>query len=444
MKRRFSTEAARDALRRRLLRAVFTALLSTLFGITGASCSISDPGLKTPDGGAGMDAGATSAGGGTGTGGTVIGNGGAMAGGGAIAAGGIVQAGGSPVTMPTGKPDASAPPQDSGTGPSDGGAEDACVPNACGGCGALLGAPDSPCGKCGKYVCAADKRSVTCSDPGLNACNGCGTLAAAPGASCGTCGTYVCSANKSNVSCSDPGTTNSCPTWCTSHPAPSGVAASDYQCIDFDNGFPASSTWVLFQRNNGTYSRSTARASSTPASLAMTVGDVSDPSKPDTAEWTWNNTGSAPIKSVNISMEISPATLLSLAPAWTGQIDLACFHSGSNFICLSYTYGEVTSWSSSYVGLLLNVDYSGGIAFHNDCQVTKDLTRNIWNTVQITATWSTGALQVLVNGTNAVSNCTAGFDPDTNASIWYGMDTSGGVSVPYSMYYDNIQVTVRR
>jgi len=38
----------------------------------------------------------------------------------------------------------------------------------------------------------------------LNACEGCGVLSGTPGASCGSCGTYACSADKTSVSCSEP------------------------------------------------------------------------------------------------------------------------------------------------------------------------------------------------------------------------------------------------
>ncbi|HMJ56989.1 MAG TPA: hypothetical protein VK540_33200, partial [Polyangiaceae bacterium] len=57
-------------------------------------------------------------------------------------------------------PDATTPPDvviDAG---------DACAINACGGCGPLSATPGTSCGQCGTYVCAADKLSVTCNDPG--------------------------------------------------------------------------------------------------------------------------------------------------------------------------------------------------------------------------------------------------------------------------------------
>jgi alpha-tubulin suppressor-like RCC1 family protein len=93
-----------------------------------------------------------------------------------------------------------SPPND-----TDAGSNDACTPNACGGCAVLAGIPGARCGSCGTYVCSADKNSVACdNDPGLNACGGCGTLSGVPGTACGSCGTYVCSPDKASVACDHP------------------------------------------------------------------------------------------------------------------------------------------------------------------------------------------------------------------------------------------------
>jgi alpha-tubulin suppressor-like RCC1 family protein len=54
------------------------------------------------------------------------------------------------------------------TAPRDATSEtgDACIVNACGGCGPLGATPGTPCGQCGTYVCSGDKTSVACDDPG--------------------------------------------------------------------------------------------------------------------------------------------------------------------------------------------------------------------------------------------------------------------------------------
>jgi alpha-tubulin suppressor-like RCC1 family protein len=67
---------------------------------------------------------------------------------------------------PPGSPDGGGGNLDSGDvlTPADAGT-DACTLNACGGCGVLAGVPGASCGSCGKYVCSADKSSVTCDHP---------------------------------------------------------------------------------------------------------------------------------------------------------------------------------------------------------------------------------------------------------------------------------------
>lgn len=42
---------------------------------------------------------------------------------------------------------------------------EACAPNECGGCAALLASPGTPCGQCGMYVCGGEGESVYCQDP---------------------------------------------------------------------------------------------------------------------------------------------------------------------------------------------------------------------------------------------------------------------------------------
>jgi hypothetical protein len=143
-------------------------------------------------------------------------------------------------------------------------------------------------------------------------------------------------------------------------------------------------------------------------------------------------------------MDLNPAYSFDVASSWTGDIDLACFRTGSNIICLSFTFGGTTSFSDDYVGLLVNIDYGGGFPYHLDCQVTKDLTRNVWSTVTLSGSTSDGTIAVTVNGANALSGCTASFDPDTKSYSWYGMNTSGNTSFPFFMNYDDVQVTVRR
>jgi hypothetical protein len=86
--------------------------------------------------------------------------------GGSAGTGGTGGAGGSAGTGGTGGAKGGA-----GGAAPDSGTQDGCPVNACGGCGVLAGAPNASCGSgCGKYVCSADKSSVSCSDPAAGGC----------------------------------------------------------------------------------------------------------------------------------------------------------------------------------------------------------------------------------------------------------------------------------
>jgi len=312
--------------------------------------------------------------------------------------------------------------------------------NNCGSCGNTCGGGQ----QCVNGSCACPSGTINCGGTcqTANKCGGCGTLAGAPGTACGTCGTYACNAAGTAVTCNDPGTTNSCPTWCSSQSAPSGIAASDYQCIDFDNGLPPSSTWSPTLGNKGSLSRSTAAFDSSPASLSLGVSAISDSSMPDTATLSWNDVGSTSITSVTISAAIDPTTIISLGTSWTGAINLMCLTAGDNDVCLLYTYGNSFDFSSSYVGLYVEMVFSGGIGLAKDCPVSANLTTNIWNAVQLSAT-SAGNVQVTVNG--STTTCSGyNFDPGMTANVAVGLVTSGGTAVPWGAYYDNVQTWVGR
>lgn len=270
-----------------------------------------------------------------------------------------------------------------------------------------------------------------------NACGGCGALTASPGSACGTCGTYACGSDHSSVNCNDPGATNSCPTWCTQHPAPSGVAASDYQCVDFDNGLPSGSVWASSISGGGSLARSTARASSAPASLftAVTVSSGSD-----TATLTWNDVGSAAISSVSASMAVNPGAPVGIVSS--ESMKLLCISTGLNDACLEYAEGDTSGGTPAYNGLELSWFYNGAAAMTAFCRLGVDLSTNLWNSVKLGVTLGTGAISVMVNGTSpACPCCSAAFSSDTVAKITLG---PGSSTLAWTGYIDNVQATIAR
>ncbi len=314
------------------------------------------------------------------------------------------------------------------------------------------------CGSCGMACTVGGQQCVggacacpgseincggTCTSP--NSCGGCGTLNPAPGGPCGTCGTYVCGASKTSVTCNDPGTTNSCPTWCSSQPAPSGVLASDYQCVDFDNGLPGASTWPQTVSGSGALARSTAAADSAPDSLAVSVTGSSD-----VATLSWNDVGSTPVKSYSAIFGINPMT--NFVHASGGNIELACINTGSNSTCLySTNNGTDANGNTGFTGISAFSDYNGGEVAQGPCELSvTSLNPNVWNTVEIDMTvgtasggTTTGQGQILINGTVANSSCVGVFMNSTTVNFVLGPEATDA-TFGWSGYIDNIRVSVKR
>ncbi|HLK35647.1 MAG TPA: hypothetical protein VKU41_02770, partial [Polyangiaceae bacterium] len=255
----------------------------------------------------------------------------------------------------------------------------------------------------------------------VNACSGCGALSATPGAACGTCGTYVCTTDKTAVTCNDPGTTNNCPTWCTSHPAPSGVAATDYACADFDKGVLPSG-WTQTKSGSASLSVSMARANSTPDSLLTSVTANSA----DVATLAFSPApGAASITSLSLSAEIDPVTAAQIVPTGSPGMDLLKISCGGNTVHLGYTEQgtDPSGGSNPYTGLYVYWVVVAGAAVAGMCPVTANLNLNVWNAVELDLDISNlGAISVIINGTTATSGCAASNSTDTVATMTVGLN----------------------
>jgi hypothetical protein len=245
------------------------------------------------------------------------------------------------------------------------------------------------------------------------------------------------------VSCNDPGTNNMCPTWCTSQAVPSGVAASDYQCVDFDNGLPSSSTWPQTLTGSGALSRSTAAADSSPDSLAASISGSDD-----NAAITWNDVGSKAVTSYSVSVAINPNN--SLVHGSGGNIQLLCVNTGSNSTCVYYTNGGTdANGNSGFTGISAYSDYNGNSVIFGPCELSViSFNTNLWNTVEIDMTISSGSGavsgtgKILINGAVANSNCAGAFMNSTTLNVVVGPEATSA-SFPWSGYFDNIVVAVK-
>jgi hypothetical protein len=274
-----------------------------------------------------------------------------------------------------------------------------------------------------------------------NACGGCGALSAQPGTACGTCGTYVCSADKSSVHCNDPGSTNMCPTWCTSQMPPSGVAAADYQCVDFDKGIPPAGTWAQAQTHSATFALSTASAVSSPNSLLAMAPAAADSTSAGAATLSWTDVGSKPITAITVSAQINPKMLEGVSSSWGGAYQVLCakFNGSDSSACLEYTVD-----SSNKPALQIEYSYTNGAAVAGKCPITGSWTANVWNAAELSVAQSTGTVVATVNGTATMCTSTLNPSPDTSATVAIGLAASAPTGLAWSNYCDNVIAYVNR
>ena len=241
-------------------------------------------------------------------------------------------------------------------------------------------------------------------------------------------------------------TTGGAAAWCATQTIPTGVAAADYQCVDFDNGLPPVATWPRTLTNSGTMQLTTARAASAPNSLVVTVPGADTFQTQATATATWNVTGADPITRVSLWASLSPPQIAGPTPDWTGYVSLLCASFGYGEACLLYTRGaDVIDPSVAYTGYFLSLMYSGGPAYLNFCAVpsTGKMTPNTWTKVELRITkGSPSTVQVFFDGAEAVT-CTSTFSDDTVAKFTFGEEASY-VMPGWTMHYDNIAAAVYR
>lgn len=230
----------------------------------------------------------------------------------------------------------------------------------------------------------------------------------------------------------------SCQSYCDQRSAPTGVLASDWQCLDFDRS--ATLPWPATTQS-ATAATTTSPAYSLPRSFESSYSGAAGATRGTIA---WTATGPTNITKMTVSMRVNPERLATPTPPFSGRIDLLCLTSSGFKECLSYTnldtlYPITGSPISNYTGYFVHIELTGGAAFLYDCQLSGSLTWNSWNTVQFDAV-NNGAVRF--NGTN-VGQC-ADEVSDTAATVAVGLWQNGSTAAGWGVYYDNIEVTVER
>ena len=119
------------------------------------------------------------------------------------------------------------------------------------------------------------------------------------------------------------------------NPAPAGVAATDYGCVDFDTGLPPENKWERIESDGHALTTTETKAKSPPASLLL------DPASTNNFDefLQWTSVGGDPITSVTLTFELNPKSFGGPQPAWSGDITIAEFRLGIGSVSLRYTHG---------------------------------------------------------------------------------------------------------
>jgi hypothetical protein len=235
---------------------------------------------------------------------------------------------------------------------------------------------------------------------------------------------------------------------------PGGVAASDYQCLDFDEGpFPPSG-WTQVITPPGSVTRTTSPFFSSPSSFQSVCPLDEGVEGRATFDWTTTATGSA-VRSVSVTAMMNPLTP-SFSTGWPDFVDLVCvaFTDQWSFACLSYTYGNTArAWqSSAYSGLFLRFQYTVDDArYVDECPVSGTFSANVWSSTEFRVTTATGNIEAVINGTT--STCVSSIAapaPSTVPFVWLGSKAGyfgrvpGEGSAGWTTFFDNVVVAVRR
>jgi hypothetical protein len=263
------------------------------------------------------------------------------------------------------------------------------------------------CSSCAATMQACDKTNGQCTCTPASCPDGCCSGSACvpypnqgdsacgkSGAACAPCesGKY-CDANGACLTS----------TWCKTQAIPSGIAAADYQCLDFDTGMPSTNIWMpTVKGESGTLELVTDQVRSVPNSLhsvAWTTNPELFPS--DVAHLTWRASGNL-ISAVTLATDAYFTETYGGYP--NGYNDYLCVTMGGTKACLSYRYPNRDIFAITFPTLSSPVPV---------CDVTVLIEYLKWSHVEMTLS-NTGVVTLSVNG--APMTCSSGVAISSGAS----------------------------
>jgi hypothetical protein len=221
-------------------------------------------------------------------------------------------------------------------------------------------------------------------------------------------------------------------TWCNSQTRPAGVAAADYQCVDFDTNTNIPAGWTATVGTGSSLTVSTEARNSTPNALKGFV-DIDEG-----AYISWGNSGSN-VSSVSIAADIQPIDSGSFPGEWTGSLDYLCAQVGPVKVCLSYNPNDVSPNPSN----VMRINYTDGLTSHT-CPLGGTLAFSEWTRVTLTVT-NTGSATVtsdtpLLNGSCQLTQTPLG----SAATFRAGVDVTASIGSSATGYIDNVVAWIKR
>jgi hypothetical protein len=210
---------------------------------------------------------------------------------------------------------------------------------------------------------------------------------------------------------------------------PSGIAASDYQCVDFDTGMPPSNVWTPTVRETGVLELVTDQVRSVPNSLHSVVwAGAAGSVLQDIAYLTWSASGGI-VSAVTVETDAYIKETYGGHP--NGYVDFQCVTLGGTKACLSYRYpyGDIFSITFPKTG--------PAVPF---CDVSPLISYQQWSRFELTLS-NAGIATLNVNGTSVT--CSTGAEISSGASsVQIGAESISGNWGEIDL--DNLIAYVRR
>jgi len=223
-------------------------------------------------------------------------------------------------------------------------------------------------------------------------------------------------------------------TWCSGQAPPENVSAADYQCVDFDTGFPGD--WERDDEGEHLSLIQTV-AKSSPNSLNLQAPSLS--AETNVSTFSWSAVGAQPVIHASIKASINPTALAGPPFPYSTFIEILCLDTGDGRACINYTLGGDVN-SDSYSGYFLKWTVSSGPPLLAEYPIGT-ATVNLWSDVTLSLT--PGGDVVGSVGSETVT-ADVSIPPTTAITATFGGRSNYGDSGPFQLRMDDVIVLVER